>query len=210
MSRMETPTTIAIVDDDEAVCDSLDVLLRASGHDTETYLTAGAFLGANLDSVRCVLLDVRLPDGDGISVLQQLMEQKFRPPVIIITGHGDVPMAVRAMRLGALDFVEKPFDPDVLLQTIDRAIKQFEAAEREAHAASDATGKIARLSPREHEVMCHLVRGQPNKVIAHELGLSPRTVEVHRARVMEKTAAGSLSELVRLAIAAGVDLDEVK
>lgn len=202
---MTTSATVAIVDDDEAVRDSLDVLMRASGHDTATFETADAFLAADREAFGCILLDVRLPDGDGIEVLQRLIAENCQAPVVIITGHGDVPMAVKAMRIGAADFVEKPFDPDELLAMVARCLRQYEQIERSHNSAAVARERLDRLTPREQEVMQQLVLGRPNKIIAHELGLSPRTVEVHRARVMEKTAAGSLSELVRLAIAAGVD-----
>ena len=203
---MSSDQTISIVDDDEAVRDSLDVLLRAAGYHTSSFEGCAEFLaGLQSGHPDCILLDVRLPDGDGIDILQKLINDGVRTPVIIITGHGDVPMAVKAMRLGAADFVEKPFDPDVLLNSIERSIQQSEERTKNEAAEAEARERLEALTPREREVMQQLLLGRPNKVIAHELGLSPRTVEVHRARVMEKTAAGSLSELVRIAISAGVD-----
>ncbi len=206
---MSGQATIAIVDDDDAVRDSLDVLIRADGRDTLLFANATDFLAANRSNVACILLDVRLPDGDGIQILQHLMEGGECAPIIIITGHGDVPMAVRAMQIGAVDFVEKPFDPDLLLESVERAVAHVhERAETKPSSVTTAKQKIARLTRRESEVLGKLVLGRQNKMIAQELGLSPRTVEVHRARVMEKTGAGSLSELVRLAIAAGIEPDD--
>lgn len=205
---MTRQATIAIVDDDEPVRDSLDVLIRACGYDTITFTNATDFLAHALESVSCVLLDVRLPDGDGIDVLDRLTKSDVRSPVIMITGHGDVPMAVRAMRIGAADFIEKPFEPDELLAAIERAVERYMSQAEDPAGAEAARERLGRLTPRENQVMHKLILGRQNKVIAHELGLSPRTVEVHRARVMEKTAVNSLSELVRLAIAAGIEPDQ--
>ncbi len=193
---------IVIVDDDDAVRDSLKVLLEAEDYQVTTYSDATTFLAASLDEVQCILLDVRLPDGDGIDILQKLIDRGTEAHTIIMTGHGDVPMAVKAMRVGASDFVEKPFEPDEMLQAIERAVSQFQRDSQTKSARAQAQERLARLTPRETEVMQQLVLGRPNKIIAHELDLSPRTVEVHRARVMEKTEAKSLSDLVRLAIAA--------
>jgi len=193
---------IVIVDDDDAVRDSLKVLLEAEDYQVTTYSDATTFLAASLDEVQCILLDVRLPDGDGIDILQKLVDRGTEAHTIIMTGHGDVPMAVKAMRVGASDFVEKPFEPDEMLQAIERAVSQFQRDSQTKSARAQAQERLARLTPRETEVMQQLVLGRPNKIIAHELDLSPRTVEVHRARVMEKTEAKSLSDLVRLAIAA--------
>ncbi len=205
---MTDQATVCIVDDDEAVRDSLDALLTAAGHGTRTYDCAKDFLNSGgVQRVGCVLLDVKLPDGDGIDVLNQLKKSGFAPPVIIITGHGDVPMAVKAMRIGALDFVEKPLDPDNLLEVVEHAIEVYRRQRQSDAQAHEARAQLSKLTPRETDIMRKLVIGQPNKVIASELGLSPRTVEIHRARVMEKTGAKSLSHLVRLAISAGVDAE---
>lgn len=203
---MRAEKTIYVVDDDEAVRDSLDALLQSSGHATSLFATATEFLDVAGDAEPgCLLLDVRLPDADGLDVLQRLVGAGFGAPIIIITGHGDVPMAVRAMRNGAMDFIEKPFDPNVLLDAVGRALEVRQEQSRTSAQASEAKARFERLTPRETDVMEQLVIGQPNKIIAYELGLSPRTVEVHRARVMEKTGAESLSHLVRMAIAAGID-----
>ncbi|MEM9358892.1 MAG: response regulator [Pseudomonadota bacterium] len=193
---------IVIVDDDDAVRDSLKVLLEAEDYQIATYADAKTFLGVSLEQVQCILLDVRLPDGDGLDILQQLVDRGIEARTIIMTGHGDVPMAVKAMRIGASDFIEKPFEPDDMLQAIERAVSQFQKDSQTNNARAQAHERLSRLTPRETEVMQQLVLGRPNKIIAYELNLSPRTVEVHRARVMEKTEAKSLSDLVRLAITA--------
>ncbi len=203
---MSGEANIVVVDDDEAVRDSLDALLRSAGHSTSKFANASHFLeSVDTEDVSCLILDVRLPDADGIEVLQRLTEGGFGPPVIIITGHGDVPMAVKAMRIGATDFIEKPFEPDELLRSVTRALEVREEHSQSHAQALEAKARFEKLTPRETDVMMQLVIGQPNKIIAHQLGLSPRTVEVHRARVMEKTGAESLSHLVRLAISAGID-----
>ncbi len=197
---------IVIVDDDEAVRDSLTSLLEVAGYSTCAFETATSFLeGGGSSQAGCLLLDVRLPDADGIDVLEQLMGRGYTVPVIVITGHGDVPMAVKAMRIGAADFIEKPFDTDALLESIGRALAGRDQAEHQLELAEKARSALATLTPRETDVMRQLIIGRPNKIIAYELGLSPRTVEVHRARIMKKTCAGSLSHLVRMAISAGID-----
>ncbi len=202
---MADDNIICIVDDDSAVRDSLETLLSIEGYLPQAFGDATSFLNeTGNSSVQCVILDVRLPDADGIEVLNKLNMRGFQAPIIVITGHGDVAMAVKAMRLGAIDFIEKPFDPDALVASVREAVGEFQKQKDASNLAGDARSRMSRLSPREHEVMLRLVGGQPNKVIAFELGLSPRTIEIHRARVMEKTETKSLSHLVRLAIAAGV------
>lgn len=201
--------TVGIVDDDDAIRDSLEALLGASGHPTRGFKNANEFLYADdTDQLGCLLLDVRLPDADGISVLEQLVSTSFLPPVVIITGHGDIPMAVRAMHIGAADFVEKPFDPDAMLNIVANAIAEKKRRRKKEIVTKTARDSLAKLTPRETDVMRKLVIGQPNKIIAAELGVSPRTVELHRARVMEKTEAESLSHLVRIAIAAGINAED--
>ncbi len=196
---------VIVVDDDEAVLDSLQVMLEADGFAVETFDRARTLL-ESYDRVghSCIVTDVRMPDMDGLALLQALKVLGPLPPVIVITGHGDVPLAVRAMKLGARDFIEKPFDPGVLV----RSIRELLAPPARAGAADDQLGRrLAALTPREREVLEQLVIGRPNKAIARELGISPRTVEIHRARVMEKMQAGSLSQLVRMAFVAGIDPD---
>ena len=202
---MGSNAQVVIVDDDDAVRDSLKALLDAEDYQTTTYSDATSFLAASMEGVQCILLDVRLPDGDGIDIRQKIIDRAIAARTIIMTGHGDVPMAVKAMRIGASDFVEKPFEPDQMLEAIEKAIAQFQVASQSQNTRAEAHERLSRLTPRETEVMQQLVLGRPNKIIAHELDLSPRTVEVHRARVMEKTEAKSLSDLVRLAIVAEMD-----
>lgn len=197
--------TIFIVDDDPAVCESTEALVSTLGYPTVAFTSSGDFL-ERFDSAEaaCVLLDVRMPGMDGLTLLERLGAACAGVPVIMVTGHADVPMAVRAMQAGAVDFVEKPFEPDRLLASIERALAgtPIPAAAPADPALRD---RFAQLTPRETDVMRQLVIGHPNKIIAHKLGMSPRTVEIHRGRVMEKTGAESLSHLVRMALKAGYD-----
>ena len=196
--------TIYVVDDDEAVRDSLEALLSSEGFETAPCSSAEEFL-RHFDppGAACVLLDVRMPGMDGLTMLERLGDDRKGVPVVILTGHADVPMAVRAIRAGAADFVEKPFAAGRLLESIRGAIARRTPS---AGAADPALGaRFAELTPREREVMEQMVVGLPNKLIAHKLGMSPRTVEIHRGRVMHKTGANSLSHLVRMAIRAGLD-----
>jgi len=193
---------IYILDDDDAVRDSLCALLDLSGYDTEAFPTASAFLdGFATGAAICAFLDVRLPDGSGLDVSRALRKRAPDLPVVIMTGHADVPMAVQAMREGACDFIEKPFDEPRLLDSIERARSHATPA---PDPDPDLAGRFKQLTPRENDVLRELIAGNPNKIIAHNLGLSPRTVEVHRGRVMKKTASASLSQLVRMAIEAGI------
>ncbi len=197
-----------IVDDDDAVRDSLEALFVASGYTVETFATATAFLDSyEPNKIQCLLLDVRMPDANGIEVLEQLAEKGELPATIIITGHGDVTMAVHALKVGAFDFVEKPFVADGLIERVAAAVRWGQDQKAERMKAAEAKEHLDTLTPREQDVMQQLVIGNANKVIARELGLSPRTVEIHRARVMEKTGADSLSHLVRMALAAGYEPD---
>jgi two-component system, LuxR family, response regulator FixJ len=199
---------VHVVDDDDAVRDSLEALLIASGFPTVTHASGPVFLNAyNPDATLCVLLDVRMPHMDGLEVQESIAGRGDAPPVIMITGHGDVNMAVRAMKAGAFDFVEKPFMPKALVERVEAAARWAATSRAERQRTEDAHMRLGALTPREMDVLKQLLIGHANKVIARELGLSPRTVEVHRARVMEKTGAESLSHLVRMAIAAGLDLE---
>lgn len=203
---MTTDPIVYIVDDDEAVRDSLQILLESAGLKAETFSSGVQFLEAAPSlATGCILLDVRMPDMDGLEVQERLNAKGVRLPVIVITGHGDVPVAVRAMKAGALDFVEKPFTEDAILGSIRVGLARAGQQEREATNSAEIQARLALLSAREREVLDGLVAGLPNKTIAYDLGISPRTVEIHRARVMEKMQAKSLSELVRLAIAAGIE-----
>jgi two-component system response regulator FixJ len=193
---------VHIVDDDDAVRDSLALLLDAAGIAVRTYDSATTFLAlARGLGAGCVLTDVRMPDMDGLALQRRLTEVGVTLPVIVMTGHGDVPIAVAALKAGAADFLEKPFDDERLIGAVRAALAASRDTQREAAAAAQIVTRLANLTPREREVLHLMVAGNPNKTIAYDLGASPRTVEVHRARVMEKMGARSLAELVRMVIA---------
>lgn len=194
---------VHIVDDDEAVRQSLAFLLGSAGLTVRVYESATAFL-ASLSAVRkgCIVTDVRMPDMSGIELLQQLRSKACNLPAIVITGHGDVPLAVEAMKAGAVDFIEKPFDQEAILNAVRSALNR-DTSEHGGDGAA-VVARLATLSERERQVLEGLIAGHPNKTIAHDLGISPRTVEVYRANLMTKMAARSLSELIRMAIIAKV------
>lgn len=198
-----------VVDDEDAVRRSAEMLLAASGHRTAGYASGPAVLAAaGLDgkglAPGCMILDVRMPGMDGLQLMEELAKRGVTLPVVVVTGHGDVPLAVRAMRAGAVDFLEKPYTEERLLEAVAAALAMGgEAAQRRVEAAK-AGAQVAGLSPREREVLGCLVQGMANKVVAHNLGISPRTVEVHRANLMEKLGARSLPDLVRIGLAAGM------
>lgn len=194
---------IIIVDDDEAVRDSLQLLLSTANYQVRVFASGTAFLDVfKTVEAGCVLLDIILGDTNGLEVLEQVVEHKSDLPVIMMTGHGDIPMAVRAMKAGATDFVEKPYSEELIISAIQRALDRGEKARNKGAQADEVDERVAILTPRERDVLEHLVIGRPNKIIAYELGISPRTVEIHRARVMEKMQAESLSHLVRMALMA--------
>jgi two-component system response regulator FixJ len=200
-----TKARIYIVDDDGAVRDSLAALLDSFGYEAASFESAEAFLaicGSGMEG--CLLADIRMPDMDGLELLDRVSRISHGLGVIIISGHGDVPLAVRAMKSGAIDFIEKPFTTKVVLAAVENALRQADASQRKASSDAEVTARLGQLSPRELEVMRGLVAGLPNKTIAYDLSISPRTVEIHRARVMDKMQANSLSELVRLALRAGI------
>lgn len=202
---MSDQTTIYVVDDDQAVRDSLAFLLRTARLRVEEFESATAFLSAAPKiEASCIITDVRMPGLSGIDLLRKLKAEARTIPVIVITGHGDIPLAVEAMKLGAFDFLEKPFNDDALLESVKSALKQVKAAGRRETEKADILARIATLSARERQVLDGLVAGHPNKTIAYDLDISPRTVEIYRANVMTKMAAGSLSELVRMALTAGL------
>lgn len=201
---MAPVSAIFIVDDDEDVRVSLQTLLKAEGYAAETFESAKAFLASDAPARRgCLIADIRMPDMDGLALQEELVRRKAELPVIVVTGHGDVPLAVRAMKAGAVDFLEKPYDEAVLLASIRRALAAAEEASERAASLHEAEARIATLTEREREVLDLLTAGKANKVIAYELDISPRTVEIHRARVMEKMRAKSLAELVRMVVAIG-------
>lgn len=199
--------TVFVVDDDEAARDSLTILLEASGFRVAAFASAEAFLATHDPGRRgCALIDVRMPGMDGLQLQRELRARDIGLPAIVITGHGDVPLAVAAMKAGAIDFIEKPYAETALLEAVRRGLAFADEVGREARLAAVARERIGRLTPREREVLIQLVHGHPNKAVARNLSLSPRTVEIHRARVMEKLEAKSLPEVVRLALAAGIDI----
>jgi two-component system response regulator FixJ len=202
---MGTDAVVHVIDDDEAVRESLTFLLKTTGLAVRTYESAGAFLRDDPKSKSgCIVSDVRMPDISGIDLLHRLKELHATMPVIVMTGHGDVPLAVEAMKAGAMDFLEKPFDDDALLTAVTAALRHQGAdAKREADRAG-IVEKLASLSNRERQVLEGLVAGHPNKTIAYDHGISPRTVEIYRANLMSKMQAGSLSELVRMALVGGI------
>jgi two-component system, LuxR family, response regulator FixJ len=195
---------VYVIDDDEAMRHSLEFLLSSIDYEVALFESAQAFLdGIAKREFGCVVSDVRMPGIDGIELLRRLQTLNCRFPVVIMTGHGDVPLAVEAMKLGAVDFLEKPFDDDLLISMIDSGLKRAEPEARNEAATREIAERVATLSPRERQVMDGLVAGLSNKAIAREYDISPRTIEVYRANVMTKMQAGSLSELVRLAMRAG-------
>ena len=201
---------VAVIDDDDAVRDSLSALLEAAGYDVDTYESGRAFLNA-LPRVlpACALVDVRMPEMDGLELQQRLAKAAPQLPVVIITGHGDIAMAVKAIKAGAVDFIEKPFSDRTILDGIAQALASREEALSRETRRREIDRRLGRLTTREREVFERLARGSSNKAVARELGISPRTVEVHRARVMEKLQAPSLSHLVRMAVIAQVDMGDI-
>ena len=205
---MEPKRTVHIVDDDAAIRRSAGFLLTSSGYRVEGWPSGVEFLkDVRHATAGCILLDVRMPGMDGLEVQQALAEQGVALPVIVLTGHADVAIAVRAMKAGAVDFIEKPFERGVLLAAIEAAFARLEDGARKTSSAQDAARAIAALTPREHEVLDGLARGLPNKTIAYDLGISARTVEVHRANLMAKLGVRSFSDALRIAFAAGLGID---
>ena len=201
---MSTERVVHVIDDDDAVRDSLAFLLASAGLAVTKHDSAVAFLAALPGlAAGCVITDIRMPGMTGIDLLKRLKGAGNPMPVIVVTGHGDVPLAVEAMKLGASEFLEKPFDDDQMLAAVATALNRHEQDDERAAREADVRARLASLSQREREVLDGLVAGNANKVIAHDLGISPRTVEVYRANVMTKMKAQSLSELVRMALTAG-------
>ena len=199
----EPESMVFIVDDDEAMRDALDTLIRSVGMKTVLHASADEFLASyDPEQPGCLVLDVRMPGMSGLELQDRLVEEGVDLPVIIITGHGDVPMAVRAMRAGALDFLEKPFREQDLLHRIHQAIERDAKIRRERAAKADIVARLASLTSREREVMERVVAGKHNKAIASELGVSHKTVEFHRVKIMEKMKADSVAALVRMALTA--------
>ncbi|MDA9440218.1 response regulator FixJ [Bradyrhizobium sp. CCBAU 51745] len=199
---------VYVIDDDDVMRDSLHFLLDSAEFEVSLFEAAQKFLD-QLPTIAfgCVVSDVRMPGLDGIELLKQIKISRAILPVIIMTGHGDIQLAVEAMKLGAVDFLEKPFEDDRLVAWIDTALKQAEVGARDEAVTQEIVARMASLSPRERQVMDGLVAGRSNKTIARDHNISPRTIEVYRANVMTKMQASSLSELVRLAMQAGVMKD---
>ena len=196
---------VYVIDDDEAMRDSLQFLLDSANFNVTLFESAQNFLDVLQDlDFGCVVSDVRMPGIDGIEFLKRMKAGHSPFPIVIMTGHGDIPLAVEAMKLGAVDFLEKPFEDDRLIGMIDAAIRQAEPAAKREAVTQDIAERIATLSPRERQVMDGLIAGLSNKLIARDYDISPRTIEVYRANVMTKMQANSLSELVRLAMRAGL------
>lgn len=195
--------TVHLVDDDEAIRRSVGFMLKTSAFHVRTYESGVELLksASSLES-GCVLLDVRMPGMDGLEVLSALRAKGVLLPVIIMTGHGDVSLAVQAMKAGALDFIEKPFEKAVLISAIEHGIDRLKRSAADVDRADEAIVKLQVLTPREREVLDGLAQGLPNKTIAYDLGISPRTVEIHRANLMTKLGVRSLSEALRIAFAA--------
>jgi two-component system, LuxR family, response regulator FixJ len=202
---MADKVLIHVIDDDAAMRDSLAFLLDVNGFQVEVFESSNDFFSKMPVRVpACVVSDIRMPGMNGIELVRKLKNDRVACPVVLITGHGDVALAVEAMKAGAVDFIEKPFDDAVLLNAIRSALVIAPASQSDSTAQTEARARLAELSPRERDVLEGLVAGKINKVIAHELNISPRTVEVYRANLMAKTGARSISELMRVALAAGL------
>jgi two-component system, LuxR family, response regulator FixJ len=200
---MHDERKIFIVDDDADMRDSMRVLLEAAGYTVRGFASATGFLADNDHTGGCLIADIRVPEMGGLELQDEIVRRGIELPVIIITGHGDVPLAVRAMSAGAIDFIEKPFGGERILDSVKRALKAGERSRNRAVEIRAATEMLSLLTARESAVLNCLVKGLSNKVAAHELGISPRTIETHRARIMNKLKARSLSDVVRVSLVAG-------
>lgn len=200
---MVTDTIVHVIDDDAAVRDSIAFLLETADLTARTYESALAFLAEVDRPAGCIVTDVRMPDMNGLDLARRLHDDGSVEPVIIITGHADVPLAIEAMRAGVVDFIEKPFEDEVFLAAIHRVLGRASKCSSADAERREFGARLKSLSPRERDVVDGLVKGHANKVIAFDLGISPRTVEVYRANAMTKMQAGSLSELVRMVLTAG-------
>lgn len=202
---MPNKGNVYVIDDDPAMRDSLDFLLNSAGFNVRLFDNALTFLEAMPSlAFGCVVSDVRMPGMDGIDLLRELKKESKALPIVIMTGNGDIPLAVEAMKLGAIDFLEKPFEDERLIIMISAALSEAASHAKDDSVVAEITSRIASLSPRERQVMDGLVAGLSNKLIARDYNISPRTIEVYRANVMTKMQAGSISELVRLAMRGGI------
>lgn len=202
---MSDKKLVHIVDDEDAIRRSMGFMLKTSGYQVETWISGQAFLKEVRHVERgCILLDIRMPDLDGLEVQRLLAERGVAMPIVIMTGHGDVSTAIRAMKAGAVDFLEKPFEKATVIAAIEESFERLALADSATGRAADAESRLGVLTAREHEVLNGLAKGLPNKTIAYDLGISARTVEVHRANVMTKLEVRSLSDALRIAFAAGL------
>ena len=203
--------TVFVIDDDASVRKSLSRLLRSAGYTTETFASAEEFLGRDhFDGVGCILLDVKMPGLSGMDLQEELNKADYHMPIVFITGHGDIPMSVEAMKKGAIDFLTKPFDDKELLHAVRGAIEKDRNARAEHAEVHEIRRRIELLTLRENEILRYVVTGMLNKQIALELGIAEKTVKVHRGRIMEKLCVDSVAELVRLAEKAGIKPPENK
>jgi len=198
--------TVFVVDDDPSVLKSLVRLLRSLGFDVETFASAELFLARkHYDGIGCIVLDVRMPGLSGMDLQEKLSQADYSMPIIFITGHGNIPMSVEAMKKGAVDFLTKPFDDEELLQAVKKAIEKDSKAKAERAEVHDALRRIKQLTPREHEILRYVITGMLNKQIALKLDIAEKTVKIHRGRIMEKLCVNSVADLVRLADKAGIE-----
>jgi two-component system response regulator FixJ len=200
-----TDKIVHLVDDDDAIRRSASFMLKTSGYQVKSFASGVELLKEREIEPGCILLDVRMPGMDGLEVQRALQDRGLTHPVIVMTGHGDVNVAVQAMKSGAVDFIEKPFEKAQLLSAIEEGFSRIAQAGRSTKRADEARVRLQSLTPRERDVLEGLVRGHPNKTIAYDLDISPRTVEIHRANLMSKLEVASLSEALRIAFAAGLD-----
>jgi RNA polymerase sigma factor (sigma-70 family) len=202
MSNEQSEPTVFIVDDDQEVREAIQLLMKSVGVTALSFASAQAYLDQlDCDRPGCLILDVRMKGMSGLDLQERLAQGPLHPPIIIITGHGDVPMAVRAVKAGAVDFIEKPFNDQTLLDAVHRAFDQDARNRGQALRIADIQERLARLTPREREILDQVIGGKRNKTIAADLGISQSTVEAHRAKVMEKLEARSLSDLMRMMMA---------
>jgi two-component system response regulator FixJ len=201
--------TVFIIDDDASVRKGLSRLLRSAGYHAETYPSAEEFLRReHFDGAGCIVLDVQMPGLSGMDLQDMLNKADYSMPIIFITGHGNIPMSVQAMKRGAVDFLPKPFDDEELLEAVKKAVEKDRKTKAERAEVHDALRRIEQLTPREHEIFRHVITGMLNKQIALKLGIAEKTVKVHRGRVMEKLGVDSVAELVRLAESANIEPTE--
>jgi two-component system response regulator FixJ len=207
---MPAEATVHVIDDDDAARDSLAFLLRTASIPVRSYASAEQFLEALPVENGCVVTDIRMPGMTGIELMGRLTQLGVNMPVIVMTGHGDVPLAVEAMKSGASDFLEKPFDDETMLTAINAALNRHRHEDAREAEKREIAERLATLSNRERQVLEGLILGHPNKTIGYDLGISARTIEIYRANVMSKMGASSLSDLVRMAIVAGVTATQQK